>query len=456
MGYKDKKERKSYFNGEKMYRKPYYVSEVYTSDGAVILFNPINAKLAVIPESLTSEYKSRRKNGKYNLVNEVLTENFFVKEGDDSDEECLMLEFRDKVVRSDYLYLTIMPTEQCNFRCVYCYETFEKGKMRLEIAQAIIDYISKEIVNYKGIIISWFGGEPLLALDIVEYISQNVIEICKRNKKSYMANMTTNGYLLTLETMERLYKCRVYEYQITIDGGKSTHDKQRVLSNSKGTFDVILNNLIKIKTEFRKKFLKITLRTNLTNSILSESMKDYLDLAKRYFIEDKMFDFRFRVAWESPIKDDAKGIYISSVSEAYAYLYKLLEDVPEMSFASEYKELIVGGGVCYAAKDHHYVIGSDGMIYKCTVNFHDEMNCIGKISDDGEFVFYPEKLALWRPSEKIDSGCRKCVSKLSCLGVGCPYNVKTGKACGAVAEQSSYILPFIARSTKDVLNINTL
>ena len=31
--------------------------------------------------------------------------------------------------RSNYLNLIILPTEACNFRCTYCYETFENKKM---------------------------------------------------------------------------------------------------------------------------------------------------------------------------------------------------------------------------------------------------------------------------------------------------------------------------------------
>ena len=30
---------------------------------------------------------------------------------------------------SNYLNLIILPTEACNFRCTYCYETFENKKM---------------------------------------------------------------------------------------------------------------------------------------------------------------------------------------------------------------------------------------------------------------------------------------------------------------------------------------
>lgn len=55
--------------------------------------------------------------------------------------------------------------------------------MQHATADAIVHYIDRQIPNYKGLVLSWFGGEPLLAMDLVEYISEKVIQICKAQKK---------------------------------------------------------------------------------------------------------------------------------------------------------------------------------------------------------------------------------------------------------------------------------
>ena len=115
------------------------------------------------------------------------------------------MKYYDKIY-DKMLSLTIMPTELCNFRCRYCYEKFEKGKMQEDIYKGIVKYLQKNLSSYSGLDISWFGGEPLLALDIIEKMSTDIYELCKLLKKPYMAGMTTNGYLLTPEVVERLLK----------------------------------------------------------------------------------------------------------------------------------------------------------------------------------------------------------------------------------------------------------
>ena len=42
-------------------------------------------------------------------------------------------------VTSSGLKLIVNTTEQCNLRCVYCYESFQIGQMSDEITEALVD-----------------------------------------------------------------------------------------------------------------------------------------------------------------------------------------------------------------------------------------------------------------------------------------------------------------------------
>lgn len=121
-----------------------------------------------------------------------------------------------------------MPTEKCNFKCKYCYETFRKGKMSPAVQDAIINYVKKNIRNHTELAVIWFGGEPLEALDVIERLSLAFINICQLARKPYSASMTTNGYNLTPEVYNKLYDLKVYGYQITLDGYKDQHNSQRI------------------------------------------------------------------------------------------------------------------------------------------------------------------------------------------------------------------------------------
>ena len=139
------------------------------------------------------------------------------------------------------LRLILLPTEQCNFRCVYCYERFRREKMTAKTQAAIVKYIEDNIHKYNGLILNWFGGEPTEAMDVIENLSVKLIDVCKKNKKAYNAGITTNGYNLTYEIFKKLKKLHVTEYQVTIDGLASIHNAQRVMADGAPTFDVTRN-----------------------------------------------------------------------------------------------------------------------------------------------------------------------------------------------------------------------
>ena len=74
--------------------------------------------------------------------------------------------------RNDQLQLILLPTEDCNFRCVYCYQNFEVGRMRPQVVDGIKHLVERRIGSLRVLEIGWFGGEPLFAYDIVLGLSR--------------------------------------------------------------------------------------------------------------------------------------------------------------------------------------------------------------------------------------------------------------------------------------------
>ena len=151
------------------------------------------------------------------------------------------------------LRLILLPTEQCNFRCTYCYEAFEIGKMSQGIQEAVCRLIEgRDDLRYLQL--SWFGGEPLAAFDVVKRIGGFAHEHCERNGIAYNADMTTNGYLLDGERAATLLDQKVESYRISLDGDREAHDRTRIRANGRGSFDRILKNIeaiVQIDREFR-------------------------------------------------------------------------------------------------------------------------------------------------------------------------------------------------------------
>ena len=326
------------------------------------------------------------------------------------------------VIGDNTLSLTILPTIQCNFRCKYCYETFQNKYMDESIQQGIVKYIRKHINKFSGVHIAWFGGEPLEGFDVIENLSQQVIEICKRNKKPYFASITTNGYGLTEETFRKLLKYKVLHYQITIDGIRDVHDFQRPhVSNSESTFDVITGNLKAIKNYVKSRTFNIMVRTNFSKELI-EKIDEYKNFFVENFSNDKRFTFFARPVMDwggEAIKSFCSSIY--GEKEMIADIYKkICESNGQLTYTYE-GFLDPGGGVCYAAKKNSYVITPTGGIYKCTCDFETKREArIGHVTENGEFSLDKYKENSWICTPESCNNLKNCFFSPNCLGEGCP------------------------------------
>ena len=198
----------------------------------LLVFNSLYGSFCCINKE--KDIKNFLKSNLYKLNSEQideLTDKGIIVE-DNIAEEIIANKKLYDFIYDNRLELVIMPTMQCNFRCSYCYEDFKMGAMDEKAIKSIIKYLYHTLNKHSGLIIDWFGGEPLLSLSQMEKISNQAIKLCSALKIPYYSCITTNGYLLTPENIHKLLKMRVYNMQITIDGSESYHNKNRSLSSS--------------------------------------------------------------------------------------------------------------------------------------------------------------------------------------------------------------------------------
>ena len=142
-------------------------------------------------------------------------------------------------------------TQNCNLRCGYCTyggnyknRTHSLKTMNFELAKKAIDFGVERSQESSDFVVSFYGGEPLLAFNLIKkcvaYAKENI------QGKELHFNMTTNGTLLTTEIMDFLVENR-FQLLISLDGDKESHDANRVFKSGKGSFDLIMQNVRNFK-----------------------------------------------------------------------------------------------------------------------------------------------------------------------------------------------------------------
>jgi uncharacterized protein len=118
---------------------------------------------------------------------------------------------RGACAKSHGVSLTICPTMGCNFDCPYCFEDHSPGKMSAEVRDDVVALAERmlDASGSKDVHVTWFGGEPLLAPDVIESLSERLMTLVEERGGEYRASIITNGYLLTQEVVDMLGRCKV-------------------------------------------------------------------------------------------------------------------------------------------------------------------------------------------------------------------------------------------------------
>lgn len=297
------------------------------------------------------------------------------------------------------LRLILMPTEACNFRCTYCYEDFSIGKMSSDVENGVAALVERQAPELSSLQVDWFGGEPLAASALVARLQRRILEACKSHNVPLRSTMTTNGYTLDLNTARGFVDLGIQHYQISIDGSREIHDRQRPTAGGKPTFDRIFSNILEILDSELSILLQLRVHYSAPNI---KELFDFLDEQVREICSDPRVNILLK-----PIKnlstDESKHVPQLTRADKQAVLQEATELLPSATFVENAKY------ACYACSPNSFVVRADGRIGKCTVALSDPINTVGKINSDGSLEIEGAKALDWLTANfSQDEQDKKC------------------------------------------------
>lgn len=143
---------------------------------------------------------------------------------------------------------TLELTQQCNFRCSYCCfsgkyhdrRVHNARQMTLETMEQTLRFIVDSHCKDRLTIVTFYGGEALLALDKIKWMISH-LRLALGSNVGF--SISTNGYALSKDVVDWLCTVDDCEVYITIDGYRELHNSNRRTAGGQPTFDRIMSNL---------------------------------------------------------------------------------------------------------------------------------------------------------------------------------------------------------------------
>ena len=288
------------------------------------------------------------------------------------------------------LHLILLPTEACNFRCVYCYESFRLKRMEPWVVEGVKQLLRRRAPGLRELSISWFGGEPLLALDVMEDVLRHVGHLCREFPGLHFeSDATTNASLLTRPVMERLAASGVRRYQVTFDGPREHHDRKRVLAGGRGTFDRIWGNLLALKASESAYSIMVRVHVDHENF---DAIESFLQEYRLAFGDDPRFELFIRGLSRLGGPNDA-SLRILEGQQGTRSIEMLRARAAALGLRQ--KQMRLENSICYAARANSFVIRANGNINKCTVALEEPRNVVGRIHADGRLEIDKAVMIPW-------------------------------------------------------------
>lgn len=187
-----------------------------------------------------------------------------------------------KAVTKEMKGLTVFITTDCNLACSYClfggqYERhpeLSRKPMSWPTLRNAMEFLASNSADQKELRVDFFGGEPMLEFDMLVRALDHLQAI--RPDSKVIGTIASNGTILTEAMLEELVGHGIY-FQISIDGEKELHDRaRRYRANNRGTFDVVMRNLRRIRERDPEYFrTRVRLKGVLTTENITTESEEF-------------------------------------------------------------------------------------------------------------------------------------------------------------------------------------
>lgn len=315
------------------------------------------------------------------------------------------------------IHIIITLSRNCNLRCNYCCyrPTQKEEEIKITTVKKFINAFlnGKILSNYKKdsyIEFLFLGGEPLLHLKKIK----NIITYLERLDLFSEYKITTNGTLLSSEILDFFIKYKITP-TISIDGNKSNHDKNRIFTNGKGSWEIIRKNLKKLIKQNIDFKLHITYHPNNNLAESVEYLLRYNKIITIYPLYEHINKGNIH-----KIKRD-----LILFKELYLNVFEKNKQMPiinlfDFFMRSHYEKLHGINNKYYCGVGNNVLnLDNNGTIYPCPIYAGYELNDLGNINNYNKknHLFFN---TLITKTPKLLPECKKCPANDICSLSFCP------------------------------------
>lgn len=231
--------------------------------------------------------------------------------------------------------VTFQVTDDCTAKCTYCYQghkghrmmTKDTAKRGVDTLFRMWDEDKGTFINKKtkSLIIEFIGGEPLMNIDVIDFVCTYFMEECIRRNHPWLytwrISMISNGSLYFDPKVQAfLKKFEGYvSFGITLDGPKEVHNACRIYPDGRGNFDDAYAAL-----QHYNKTYETALGTKCT--IAPENLK-HMNKIVKFFIDEGMSNINANCTYEAEWTEGHAQYFYQELKKMADYILSLDEEI---------------------------------------------------------------------------------------------------------------------------------